>query len=112
MPRRLAWPPRSRPCNPPRGGRPATGPAEGPPRGGPPAPRPGGGPPAPRPGGGPASIGGGPGGGPNCALVGAAMAALSNMLADRVIRVFRDIVLSFALELGLNGERSCPLADD
>jgi hypothetical protein len=40
------------------------------------------------------------------------MAALSNMLADRVTRVFRDIVVSFALELGLNGEGSCPLADD
>src|ERR1700738_413313 len=89
----------------PRGGRPATGPADGPPRGGLPTPRPGGGPPAPRPGGGPASIGGGPGGGPNCAsaAVGAAMAAPNNMLADRVTRVFRDIVDILRSRVGAAG---------
>src|SRR6188472_2215883 len=126
MARKLAWPPRSRPCNPPapsrrggppansrggasappRGGRPATGPAEGPPRGGPPAPRPGGGPPAPRPGGGPARAGGGPGGGPNCAsaVLGAVTAAPSNTLAHSVSRVFIDIVYHLRCRL-LAGRR-------
>jgi hypothetical protein len=39
-------------------------------------------------------MGGGPGGGPNCAnaALGAAMAAASNTLAERVRRVFIDIM--------------------
>src|ERR1700675_1671147 len=112
MPRRLAWPPRSRPCNPPapsrRGGRPATGPAGGPPKGGPPAPRPGGGPPAPRPGGGPASAGGGAGGGPNCAsaALGAATVAPSITLAERFSKVFFNIpFLLFELNAGFCEQR-------
>src|SRR6202790_1119849 len=68
----------------PRGEKQATGPAGGPPRGGPPAPR---------PGGGPASAGGGPGGALHCAspALGAATAAPSNALADRVSKVFLNI---------------------
>src|ERR1700745_3192908 len=98
---------------PPRGGRPATGPAGGPPRGGPPAPGPGGGPPAPRPGGGPASAGGGPGGGPNCAsaALGAATAAPSITLADRVSKVFFNIHFSFrcgVLRATARGRQPCP----
>src|SRR5450631_431385 len=123
MPRKLAWPPRSRPRNPPapsrrggppaisrggapappRGGRPATGPAEGPPRGGPPTPR---------PGGGPASIGGGPGGGPNCASAafGATSAAPNITLTDSITRFFFDMRMSFDLEFWSDGDGFHPLA--
>jgi hypothetical protein len=60
-------------------------------------------------------MGGGPGGGPNCAsaVLGAAMAAPSNTLADRVRRVFRDIAYNpSSLELWLHGGGICALVGD
>ena len=59
-------------------------------------------------------MGGGPGGGPNCAsaALGAAMTAPSNTLADRVRRVSRHCVYPSGLELWLHGLGICPFARD